>query len=608
MAHPIKRILLVTRSVQFAIDFKLSLESLGEYSVTAVTEARNAIERLRSKPHHLVLLDIDDLAIAPAVMIGVIRARQGDIAILLAPESPAAHELAGEFAAQGVVDIPAATRSLIPALEAALQEVYASLPETLRLPAVDMRDDTVQIEALVDDRLADESPPPFTSRRLQTWQRQTQVSGLDAGRVVELVIEGADGEGDSLRYHRVVAGDQQQDSPPGERSQADDDTPLTGDGEGSTVRHLAQSAGQASRAPRPLASPASIADASDDGGLGRALRAALDESADQDSLSLLTLYDPIIDSSSRAPEQKPAWLEESEKFVREPDFLSEGLPPMPADAATTTPLPAPAPAELRLLSSFRGDASINQLALTMTRMMTDLAAEATVLTRGPALVAFSGELPLDEFQALREGIGDDWAAQADRARLRFLTVPARQRHYMLYSRGSVDGLSLSLIFTGDLSMGAIRQQGDRMLRALEAVADNEPDGDDEAERGSGTDSDSRKMSACTFVWLVADTSIRLSESLARQLVFWLELQLNGEHWSISRLDVYEDCICLAADVPAGQAPERLIRDLMARSLRIARSHDDSLPEAMWADAYLVKPGSADLDARELRDFLQFAKA
>ena len=47
---------------------------------------------------------------------------------------------------------------------------------------------------------------------------------------------------------------------------------------------------------------------------------------------------------------------------------------------------------------------------------------------------------------------------------------------------------------------------------------------------------------------------------------------------------------------------------MARSQRIARWEDQTLPEALWADAYLVLQPGRDLAARELQGFLSFARA
>ena len=99
----------------------------------------------------------------------------------------------------------------------------------------------------------------------------------------------------------------------------------------------------------------------------------------------------------------------------------------------------------------------------------------------------------------------------------------------------------------------------------------------------------------------------MRKSLAEQLVFWLEVQLNGLNWRVHRLDVHQDFIYLYADVPARASPELLARTVMERSSKIARSEDKALPTDLWADAYLVLQPGRDLGERELRHFLQFAR-
>ncbi len=238
MTIAVKRILLVTRDVQFAINVKRALESLGEYAVTPVTEARNAIEQLRRKPHHLVLLDIENLTIAPAVMIDLIRARQGEIAIVLAPDNATAHDLAQKYRAQGVVDIPVSSRFLIPLLEGSLRDVYEALPQTARLPAIDMQEDTVNIESLVDGLLVDQAMPSYTLQKLQASYRLLHPTDDDvkAGPPpdgIELAIESED-DGDTIRY-RHLRGDEGDRATTGKQ---DEDTPLSSTGEQTTVRDL----------------------------------------------------------------------------------------------------------------------------------------------------------------------------------------------------------------------------------------------------------------------------------------------------------------------------------------------------------------------------------
>ena len=127
MSAAVKRILLVTRKVQFAIDIKRALEDLGDYQVTPVSEARNAIEALRRTPQHLVLLDTADLGMQPELMLDLIRARQDDIAIVLSPDDDSSRELALRYAAGAVVDLPASARSLLPVMEAALRQLREAL-------------------------------------------------------------------------------------------------------------------------------------------------------------------------------------------------------------------------------------------------------------------------------------------------------------------------------------------------------------------------------------------------------------------------------------------------------------------------------------------------
>ena len=650
MAIAIKRILLVTRNVQFAIDIKRTLESLGEYAVTTVTEARNAIEQLRRKPHHLVLLDVEDLSIAPSVMIDLIRARQGEIAIVLAPDNSSVHELASSYRAQGVVDIPASTRSLIPVLEGSLRDIYDALPQTLKLPAVDLREDTVRIEALVDELLGDEALPSYTLRRLQASYRLLHPdddsnaigTSLDS---VELVIE-SDDHGETVRYRRTGQGSRVEKSAADLQAVAEEDTPLTTRGEQTTVRDFAQAVAKSSSEASDTVSSVPAGEASDGSALRRALQEALDENTTIDKLSLLTFHENIKPGSRGEVSPKPSWLRESEKFVREPGFLPEQLPPLqpvPAIEQTTAPAdlnndedmattiasnarfslhdhggttanPVPGNESQVPLRSHQGDPLVNQLAVIMTQMMTELTADATVLTRDDTMVAFSGELSLDDFKALRDAIKDDWAAQPDRARLRFLTVPAAGQEYMLYSKGTVGGLTLSLVFAGSKPLSAISKQGDKMLHALAKAADAEDDpaGSRAVDAVQGADLGPVPIpkiaqQSVAFVWLVADPALQLSETVANQLVFWLEVQLNSLAWTIYRLDVHQDFVYLLADVPAVDAPEQLIHDLMDRSLRIVRSEDGSLPSDLWADAYLVLQPGRELNTRELKGFLQFAR-
>ena len=631
MTIAVKRILLVTRDVQFAINVKRALESLGEYAVTPVTEARNAIEQLRRKPHHLVLLDIENLAIAPAVMIDLIRARQGEIAIVLAPDNATAHGLAQEYRAQGVVDIPVSSRFLIPLLEGSLRDVYEALPQTARLPSIDMQEDTVNIESLVDGLLVDQAMPSYTLQKLQASYRLLHPTDDDvkAGPLpdgIELAIESED-DGDTIRY-RHLRSDEGDRATTGKQ---DEDTPLSSTGEQTTVRDLGRALSNPALGASEFATTVPDAQHTATDNLGRILRDVENENTTIKHLSGAGRY-----ADFGRPSSDDLGRESQIGYDRDvPRKPTIDAPPILDQ--TTLPAVSNSPGELAAThaassaaASRRTEASdsiyaplygrvedpyIRQVAVVMTQMMTELTAEATLLTRDNAVVAYSGALQPDDLKALRNAINDDWTAEQNRSRLRFLNLPGDGRHFMLYSKGTLDDLTLSLVFAGSQSLSAINRQGDRMLQAMAQVpaveVKTEDDDSDTKPALSLADipgATAGATRALTFVWLVADPAIPLSQNVAKQLVFWLEAQLNNLGSTVRRIDVHQDFVYLVAEFPEGAAPDQIAQDLMARSERIARSEDQSLPQELWADAYLVLQPGRDLDLRELQGFLSFVRA
>ena len=197
-------------------------------------------------------------------------------------------------------------------------------------------------------------------------------------------------------------------------------------------------------------------------------------------------------------------------------------------------------------------------------------------------------------------------ADGSQSRIRFVKLPESGQDYMLYSRGSVAEHTLTMIFAGGRQLRDIRRQGDRMLQALEtAPGSDAPAASAECRlhirrrmRGSPSPSSGWSMIRARL----------LRKPVAEQLVFWLEIQLNSLNWTIHRLDVHHDFIYLRADVPGRASPDALVRTVMERARQIACSEDATLPDDLWADAYLVLQPGRDMSERELQRFLQFARA
>lgn len=642
MAIAVKQIMLITRNVQFAIDVKRALEALGEYSVTTVAEVRNAMEQLRETPQQLVLLDTDNLTVSPAIMIEMIRSRQEDIAIVLAPDQPDVHELAKRYRAQGVVDVPVMARDLIPVLDQSLAAEIGALRQSPPERSDELSDETIMLESLVGDALGEVSGLNYTRRRLQA---SLDLLNPDPptkaiSDAMDLLVE-PDAEGDTVRYRIVRVGGGGSGAVQ-IRDLESDETPVSAASEYETLRDLAEQFGAsvndgALRAPEQRASEVAESDEydiEDSAAFERMLNAVLDESTLLEDLTMESLFDTTRELPG-APglDTIPAWLRETEKFIREPSFLPESLPQLSAlEGAGETTIPAAAPGDLQeessavstadptsvdqkdsgaetawgLLSSRDRDPYLAQLALTMTRVMSDMTADATVLTRANRIVAFSGNMSLEQFRALRGSIADDWAAQDQQSRIRFIKLPQSGADYMLCSRGTVGDHTLTMIFAGGKQLKEIRRQGDRMLGALAAVPDSEAS-PKERETGELTSDSADSRTPIAFVWMVADQALLLRRSVAEQLVFWLEVQLNALNWRVHRLDVHQDFIYLYADAPGRASPESLVRTVMDRSRSIACSEDKALPDDLWADAYLVLQPGRELSERELRNFLQFAR-
>lgn len=642
MAIAVKQIMLITRNVQFAIDVKRALEALGEYSVTTVAEVRNAMEQLREAPQHLVVLDVDNLTVAPAIMIEMIRSRQEDIAIVLAPDRPEVHELAEGYRVQGVVDVPVMARDLIPVLDRSLEADIGTLLQAPENQPEELSDDTIKLESLVGDALEEELGLNYTRRRLQASLDllNPEPPTHPINDAMELLVEPED-EGDTVRYRVIRIGDAGS-SEVQIRAAESDETPLSSPSDLETLRDLAERFGAevSDRSPAPPEYPAgeglenNADDMEDSAAFERMLNAVLDESTLLEDLTMESLFDTTRELPGvPGRDAIPAWLRETEKFIREPSFLPENLPPLNAlEGLGETTIPASSPGNLQedlsadstmessvdeqgestavsawgLLSSRDRDPYLAQLALTMTRVMSDMTADATVLTHSGRIVAFSGNMSLEQFRVIRGCVNDDWGAQDQQSRIRFIKDPKSGADYLLCTRGSVGDHTLTMIFAGGKQLQEIRRQGDRMLNALATVPEGEAPLDDPAADESLADlADSRTPMA--FVWMVADPALLLRRSVAEQLVFWLEVQLNALNWRVHRLDVHQDFIYLYADAPGRASPESLIRTVMDRSRSIACSEDKALPDDLWADAYLVLQPGRELSERELRNFLHFAR-
>ena len=293
------------------------------------------------------------------------------------------------------------------------------------------------------------------------------------------------------------------------------------------------------------------------------------------------------------------------------------------------------------------DPHVAQLALSLTQASLELTADAVLLSQHNEIVAYAGELPIEEVEEVQKTISDDWDATDSETRIRFVTLPSSGQGCMMYSRRTDDGLTLTMLFSSGMRLQVIRRQSERLLNALrqipEAPADKPSLIDElqerellklEAEAAKEVESALQvtaqmgiqaddlldipqlpaafdftgPLRAYTFIWMVKDESSLITERVAHIMARELDKQLTDMGWRIENLQIYEDYIYLMAEVPSETSTHQIIADLKQRSAWIAyyinKSYD---PEQLWADGYCALAPGRELEVDEIQRYINFTR-
>lgn len=255
------------------------------------------------------------------------------------------------------------------------------------------------------------------------------------------------------------------------------------------------------------------------------------------------------------------------------------------------------------------EARIAQLALNLTQVSLELSAEGTLLTRNGEVVAYAGHLSQEDTLELRRMVQDDWEADANGARVRFITLPSSGKEYMLYSIRSEDGLTLSMIFEGTTPLRTIRKQGQRLIEALQAVPPTTlPEIAVMDTVAPVALPDPGPFEAYAFVWMLREPDTFLTESVAQALTSGLTTQLRELRWKIQTLEIRDEYVYLLADVPGERSSNEIILDLKQRSAEIVRTQDAGTNlQLLWADSYLILAPGRPLDADEIMEYIHFQR-
>jgi REP element-mobilizing transposase RayT/CheY-like chemotaxis protein len=306
--------------------------------------------------------------------------------------------------------------------------------------------------------------------------------------------------------------------------------------------------------------------------------------------------------------------------VEEAEFSTDFGPPVQPIAPSRPQTPV-------VVTADSDDPYMAQLALSLTQVSLELTAECTLLTHGGRIIARAGTMPAEDVEEIGATIEGDWDAAGDDARIRFVTLQSSGKDYMLYSRHSAGGYTLTMIFAGNMRLSVIRRQSDRLAEALNAVPepqaepqsaelDDAPEiaGDELLAQASMT---AAPVTALTYtgttttyayVWLVRDPDQVLTDAMARAVISGLEDQLSQMGWRVESLRVHEDYVYLLAEIPGEVPANEIVDDLKRRSSELVYSVNPQLDrELLWADSYYALFPGRDLTVDEIQNFISFAR-
>jgi two-component system response regulator HydG len=117
---------------------------------------------------------------------------------------------------------------------------------------------------------------------------------------------------------------------------------------------------------------------------------------------------------------------------------------------------------------------VDRAAQYLTRLSLETSAVAALLTRGPDVWAYAGELTQAQVQALTGLIAEFWdSEEAGGAIARFISLPEAETDFMFYGTQVTGGIILSLVFSAETPFGMIRRQAQSLARTLSEIDPSE---------------------------------------------------------------------------------------------------------------------------------------
>jgi DNA-binding NarL/FixJ family response regulator len=646
------KVLIIDPDISFTVPVKRALEISGNYKVNVFASGRPALEVLQRDPHDVAILDfgVDDMDMPG--LIQAIRDIQPWIFVLVTPRTSAQIEQVPTLDVQGSITKPYFARQIGPVIrEATLARARytrsqqeppaATEPDAPTEPSIRPDDTFRRVVATLhtEDHPSDQPPvPPIealpipddaTLRELVSGTPRSAPPGQtpppalrpeslpepppeppalqDVTTFAAIALEVADDATVPLEHISRALSDRAESLPPETRPTIQPLPPWvpeTTPDESTLVGNALPA--ESATAPAAVPDAAAESDAPEADG-ERALDAEMAET-----------FAGLLPPEERSP--------------------TEGAAETPSQAAAP---PADRPAE--------SAAALASLALDLTQLTVESAAQSSVLSRDGELIAKTGALSVRDVKALLEEIAHTWQASEPTpppgggapprpARFRYVQLPGGG-DYLMYSARTVEDMILTMLFPGDIPLKTIRRQAAQLLEALERVPEAEAESAPAPEPEAATTLPSRptdphppaglreaigapegveaveaegevqpptdaqvpavERTSYAFAWLPRQDELPVE--IVAMLPGWLETIAAEHGWELDGAEVQPTYVTVQIHIPATEAPAAVVHTLMRETA--LRSED----AAIWADpSYIISP-ARDVTQQEIAAFIEYRR-
>lgn len=653
-----KNIFIITVNVKFALNAKKALERHSDATVTVFSSGKAGIDHLRQHPQDVALIDFRMKDMPGTDMIDHMRTLQPQIAIIAAPDHPAIHALQERYHIQQIINIPVTTRKLVNVLETALHQMREddsptvshatpsplTMNQTMTKPFEFWLEDTEDGETIVEVKVVEANEtqlePSMTFQRLAA-EEPPMPGFVDGSTLRDLrqqmhqlgeskrILHTSDDQDDSLHtsdtlpnqsYDNVPADSQ---SIPAARileAALDESTPIHTFTLQEFMQRVIEQGGEGiqplpsweAEAKRYVTEPDFLSDNLPFPQLEEAIEytGAVTIRSDAQAIAA-NLSDMVTDPIEPVQRSHPAPTDQQTI-----EALEETHPDQMPSPAPMPPKPHTLP-DLKVVSQTSQqvpfthiddtDPELAQLATTLTQMALELTADATVLARNHEIVAYAGKLPPDDLDELKEQLTIEWdkVKEQRKSRVLFASLPSTGEEFMISTRGTDAGFTLSLIFSGARPLHDIRRQSKRLADALSALPVPQPDMQ-AADLSQALPTDQPDISIArkpmSFLWLLNDPNAGFDDQTQQRIVQTLTNSLTQDGWQVGDIHA-PDYVYVHGHMPAQLDPRETLHNLMQQTATIA----DDTQTILWDTSYLILQPGREMTVEEIQNFINFVR-